>query len=472
MGDPDPKVQPFPQPGPVAARPSPQAPLQQQPPSPPLSPPLPRLPATASAAVSAAAAALAAAFDVPLVEESAAPAGPRPLLDLFPPAAARDVPAPARHFAPVAHDRPRPPRNPMAPPTIAATEPSRVPAARRPRRASAAPSGFTYESFYGLSENPFGLSPDLRFLYQSGSHDRVVQDLTAAVGRRDGLIVLTGELGIGKTTLCRALVDQLDRRTLVSFVTDPFSAADELLKTVLVDFGVISRDDVANGRLAETSVADLAGKLRDFLASLAVLQAVALLIIDDAHKLPAGASSGLRVLSEMAAEQKLLQVVLVGEPELAKLLRSADLRPLDGLVALRAELDPLAAEEIPGYVAHRLAVAGSTGRVEFDDEALARVYALSQGVPRVVNLICDRSLTIGYRSSAAVIDDAIVDRAARELALVPEAGTSWRDHLVLAALMLALMLAGAAGAGWVFRAPLARALAQWHGVGVGSLLQK
>jgi general secretion pathway protein A len=119
-------------------------------------------------------------------------------------------------------------------------------------------------------------------------------------------------------------------------------------------------------------------------------------------------------------------------------------------------------------VAHRLAVAGSTGRVEFDAGAVDNVYALSQGVPRMVNLICDRSLTIGYRTSAAVIDHEIVERAAQELAIVPEAGTSWRDRLVLAALMVALMLAGAAGAGWVFHAPLVRALAQWHGAPAAS----
>jgi general secretion pathway protein A len=411
---------------------------------------------------------LEAAFDAPPPADGAtqAQAGPRALLDLFPPAVPREATAPPRHFASAAPARP--PRDSIAPPAMAATEQPRVPAARRPFTASAAPPAFSYELFYGLSENPFSLSPDLRFLYQSGSLDRIVEHLVAAIGRRDGLIVLTGEPGIGKTMLCRALVDQLGRRTLVSFVGEPFSAANELLKTVLVDFGVISRDDIANGRLAETSRDELAGKLRDFLASLVILKAVALLIIDDAHKLPAGLLSDVRVLSEMAAEQKLLQVVLVGEPGLTTLLQVADPRPLDDLVALRAEIDPLVAEEIPGYVAHRLSVAGSTGRVEFDDRALANVHALSQGVPRLVNLICDRSLTIGNRASAAIIDVDMVNRAAQELALVPEAGTSWRDRVVLAALMLALMLAGAAGAGWVFRTPLTRALAQWHGPPVAS----
>ncbi len=289
-----------------------------------------------------------------------------------------------------------------------------------------------------------------------------MQKLSTAVGRRDGLIVLTAEPGIGKTILCQALVDLLGRHALVSFVTEPPSGADDLLRTVLVDFGDVSRDDLANGGLAQTSVDGLAERLGGFLASLPDAHAVALVIIDNAHELPVAVLTDLRVLFAMAAEEKLLQVVLVGEPALTTLLGSTDLRPLDVLVALRTELHALAPEEVGGYVAHRLAVAGSTGRIQFDEDALDSVYALSQGVPRAVNLICDRALTIGYRTSAALIDNEIVQRAARELALVP-AGSSWRDRLVVAALMAALMLAGAAGAGWVFRAPLARVLAQWQG---------
>ena len=264
--------------------------------------------------------------------------------------------------------------------------------------------------------------------------------------------------------LCRALVDQLGRRTLVSFVTAKLSNADALLKTMLVDFGVISSTEIAKGQLAHASRDDLIKALRDFLASLALLQAVALLVVDDADRLPAAVWRELRALSEMAAEQEPLQVLLVGGLDLARLLHSDDLRPLDELVALRVELEPLAGSDIRGYVTHRLAAAGSSARAGFSAEAIDRVSAFSQGVPRVVNLICDRALTIGRRESAGVITGEHVDSAARELSLsvAPEGGASSRERLLLAVLMLALMLVGAAGAGWVLRAPLARAIAQWH----------
>ena len=421
---------------------APAKPLPEEPPG--LSP-------AAAAALAAASEALSA-FDAPPAPDNAAtPAGePRKPIDLFPP------PAPAVQAVRATTSSPRP----IAPPPLDL-------AARRPLSAPIPNAVSERETFYGFADTPFGLSPDLRFRYHGGSHDRVLRDLTAAVGRRDGAIVLTGEFGVGKTTLCRALVDQLGRRTLVSFIVEPFSSVQELLKTVLVDFGVISRADVVSGRLMEASQDDLAAKLRGFLESLTALQAVALLIIDDAQKLPAAVLGELQSPLEIAAEQKLLQVLIVGEPELATLLRSADLRKVNSRISLRSELGPLAAEEVPAYVAHRLAVAGGPGRATFADAALARMNSLSQGTPRTVNLICDRALTMGYRASAHLIDEELVNRAARDLGLLPEAGHStavslWRGRLVMVLLMLALMLAGAAGAGWMFRGPLMRALARWH----------
>src|SRR5204862_5283809 len=162
-----------------------------------------------------------------------------------------------------------------APPSIAALAPPRVAVKARAFPAPAPqPRGVTYESFYGLDEKPFAAPPDLRFLYHSDAHDRVLQDLLASAGRRDAVAVVTGPAGIGKTMLCRALVDQLDPRTVVSFVSDAAPAsADDVLKTLLVDFGVISAEETAAGGLASASHDDLAGALRDFLASLAALRA-------------------------------------------------------------------------------------------------------------------------------------------------------------------------------------------------------
>jgi general secretion pathway protein A len=339
---------------------------------------------------------------------------------------------------------------------MASVEPAR--AAVKPRAFPASqPRGVTYESFYGLDDKPFAATVDLRFLYHSTGHDRVLQNLLSSVANRDAVAVLTGPPDVGKTMLCRALVDRLDRRTIVSFVSDKTPAsADQLLKTLLVDFGVVSARDAATGGLASASHDDLARALRDFLASLAVLQATALLIVDDADKLPADVLHEVQTLSGSGHP---LQIVLVGEPVLTRELRSNDLRAIDERVAERVELGPLEDDEVPGYVAHRLVVAGSGDRVGFSDAALQRIFALSRGVPGSINRICDRSLALGYQTSASLIDDEFVEDAARQLGLASaDGGNLLRDRVIIAVLMIVLMLAGAAGAGWVFREPLGRAL--------------
>jgi type II secretory pathway predicted ATPase ExeA len=447
---------------------TPPPPLAAHPAPPPsaigLPEPPPWLPPSAFSAINAAAVALSQAFDSPSTAPAApaaapthAPAapGPRTLLDLFPPAVSFESTAPSL-----------PVREHAAPPPIAAIEPPRV--AVRPRHfpAAAPPRGVTYETFYGLDEKPFAAPPDLRFLYHSSAHDRALQDLVSSVNRRDPIAVCTGERGIGKTLLCRALVDQLDRRTLVSFVTDAPSSAEDLLRTLLVDFGVVSPDDATTGGLAAASRDDLAGALRDFLGSLVVLQASGLLIIDGAHSLQGPVLQELRALAELAAGGTLLQIVFVGEPALTRLLKTNDLRAVNEHVKVRVEIGPLDEDEIPGYVAHRIAVAGRGGRVEFGESALRKMFAVSRGVPGLVNQICDRALTRGYQSSASHIDADIVEQAAQDAGLSPaEGGDSVRDRALIAVLMVSLMLVGAAAAGWVFREPLSRAWAQWRGGG-------
>jgi general secretion pathway protein A len=402
----------------------------------------------ASAAVAAASAAFDA-LDAPAAPPPAPPAqGPRKLIDLFPPPseALASPGTPVRRKTSLGSSDPKPSPaltpSPTLPPTPAPPPP--------------------YQRFYGLAENPFDLSPDPRFQVDWESSDRVLRDLTDAIGRRDGAYLLTGVFGAGKTTLLRALAAQLGRRTLVSVASGTAATAHDLLVTVLVDFGVISRADASNGRLREASRDELASTLRNFLASLAALQAVALIVIDDAHKLPAAVLADLQVLADLVGEQKLLQVLLAGEPDLDAVLQSDTLQTWNRVIAFRAELLPLTAEGVPGYVTHRLAVAGVTDEL-FEAGALTRVHALSAGVPRTVNLICERALALGQRASARTIDVALIDRAARELGLLTDSpsSSSWTRAL-MAVLLLVLVLAGAAGAGWIFRDPLARALTRWH----------
>jgi type II secretory pathway predicted ATPase ExeA len=372
--------------------------------------------------------------------------GGRPLLDLFSvPGAPRAVAPPID--APVA-------RRVAAGPVIA------PPPVRRPFSLERTPSSpaSTYELFYGLNERPFSLSSDPKFLYQSAEYERVAQHMLAAIGRREGLVVLTGEVGVGKTTLCRAIVEQLDRRTLTSVVTEPFRSLDELLKQLLVDFGVVSKADLAQGRIASATQGELAGALREFLQSLTLLQAFAVVIIDEAQRLPSDVLHELRHL--VSGDERLMQLVLVGQPDLTKTINTPAGNPLALSVSMRHTLGPLADDEVGGYVMHRLRVAGSSPRVEFEDVAFERVYVISGGKPRLVNLLCDRALAIAFGHSASVVDRTAIDQAAVDLDMAPPFARGRLAGAPSAAILLLLMLAGAAVAALAFHSDVAALLAR------------
>jgi type II secretory pathway predicted ATPase ExeA len=367
----------------------------------------------------------------------------RPLLDLFPP-------------APFVGERPPGP----APGTAIGPRLSSKRVAREiaPSRAA----GLSYETFYGLAEKPFGVSADPRFLYRSAAHDRVAQALLAAIRAREGFAIVTGEVGLGKTMLCGAVIEQLDRRTLTSFRRDPFVSVDDVLNTILVDFGVISREDLAYR--PQTSRQELENTLRSFLASLASLRATAVILVDEAQGLPIEVLQEIHRLAGDEGDQQ-LQLVMIGQPNLLSILARPELRSLNRRIAVRCELGPLGADEIPGYVMHRMGVAGSS-RVEFDDGALRRLYECSRGVPRIVNLLCDRALGHAYEASARVIDTALIDRAADALDLTsPVRGRSRLLRGVLSVCMLvALALIGGALAVWVFRDEVQRTIVQWEAI--------
>jgi general secretion pathway protein A len=275
-----------------------------------------------------------------------------------------------------------------------------------------------YEDYYGFVEKPFSLTPDPKYLYKSQSHANGFELLQYGIRRREGFIVVTGDIGTGKTTLCRAVLEQTDRKTFSALVLNPFLAEDDLLRLILQDFGVVSREEMRRGRLAGVSKQGLIETLNDFLLSLLPLRATAVLIIDEAQNLPRPVLEQIRILSNLETDKdKLLQIVLVGQLNLRDVLRCADLRQLDQRVSIRYNLEPLTEEETAAYVAHRLTIAGGGSIVSFSPKALRVVHRCSGGIPRLINLVCDRALLGAYSERVQRVTPEMVRKGANSLDL-------------------------------------------------------
>jgi general secretion pathway protein A len=309
--------------------------------------------------------------------------------------------------------------------------------------ASREPDFPMHEDYFGFTEKPFSLTPDPKYLYRSASHGSAFELLQYAIRRREGFVVITGDIGTGKTTLCRAVLDQLDRRTFTALVLNPFLSEEDLLRVILQDFGVVSRDEIKRGRLAGVSKQELIETLNEFLLSLQPIGAGALLIIDEAQNLPLQTLEQIRILSNLETDkEKLLQIVLVGQPNLRDLLRTPALRQLDQRVSIRFELNPLSIDETAAYIGHRLTVAGG-GCVNFSARAISTVYRYSGGIPRLINLLCDRSLLGAFAERTNKVTHTIVGAAAASLELSRVSGTPWfslqrRWALTAGALLIAI----------------------------------
>ena len=314
-----------------------------------------------------------------------------------------------------------------------------------------------YEDYYGFTEKPFSLTPDPKYLFKSASHASAFELLQYAIRRREGFVVITGDIGTGKTTLCRALLEQTDRKTFTALVLNPFIAEDDLLRLILQEFGVVSRDQMRRGRLAGVTKQELIEALNEFLLSLQSIGAQALLIIDEAQNLPLQVLEQIRILSNLETEKdKLLQIVLVGQSNLKDLLRRPELRQLDQRVSIRYDLKPLSADETSAYVQHRLAVAGGGAAVTFLPKALARVHQFTGGIPRLINLLCDRALLTAYSSHTNRVTADLVATAAGSLELERprRRALGWlRQRLApfAAGVLLAGMVGGGAAALWHYR---------------------
>lgn len=306
-----------------------------------------------------------------------------------------------------------------------------------------------YTAFYGLREKPFALSPDPKFLFLAQSHREALAHLLYGIEQGEGFIAITGEVGTGKTTLCRTLLQRLGAESEVAFVFNPKLSGLELLKTINADFGLMHQSD---------SQRDLNDALNRFLVEKKRDGKRVLLIIDEAQNLERETLEQVRLLSNLETEtQKLIQIVLLGQPELDALLETPELRQLEQRVSVRWRLAPLSAVETRDYVRHRLRVAAGSARELFTAPALRELHRLSGGIPRVVNVLCDRALLAGYAAGAREVTPALLRRAAAEVRSLARAGRSRRVRRARPALLdVSLAASLVAGVGlwlWLSRAP-------------------
>lgn len=264
-----------------------------------------------------------------------------------------------------------------------------------------------YEAFYGLRDRPFNLTPDPKYLYLSEKHKEAFAHLLYGIKNRSGFVMVSGEIGTGKTTICRTLLNQLDDDTEVAFIFNPSLSPDELLRSINSEFGIESKAD---------SVLGLIQELNAYLLQGAQDEKNCVLVIDEAQNLAPSVLEQVRLLSNLETEsQKLLQIVLIGQPELAEHLALDELRQLNQRITARYHLEALGQEETLQYIAYRLRVAGGRRKVQFSKGAVRLIHRHASGTPRVINAICDRCLLIGYTKETRTITPGIVKQAIKEV---------------------------------------------------------
>lgn len=274
-----------------------------------------------------------------------------------------------------------------------------------------------YEAFYGLKEQPFAISTDPKFLFLSAPHRRAYEEIMNGISRDESLLLLTGETGSGKTTLCRAVIAATGDRTFSSVLHQPYMTGPEMLRLILRDFGLVSKEELRRGGLAGADVPHLMEVMETFLASLAAVQARGIVVIDEAQSLSPTLLDEVRMLTAFEREGKrLVQIILCGQPMLLNTLKTEPMYALNERITRRVVLTPLSEGEVEAYIYHRLAIAGGADKISFDREALKLIADLSRGLPRRVNVLTDRTLQEGRIEGVTRITPVLVKRAAKALA--------------------------------------------------------
>lgn len=264
-----------------------------------------------------------------------------------------------------------------------------------------------YLDFYGLKENPFNVTSDPNFLYLSHTHQEAINHLLYGIKQRKGFIEITGEIGSGKTTLCRAILSRLDEKTKTSMIFNSSLPESQLLEAIVEDFGV-KPERRGKGAFIKA--------LNRFLLEQLSRGNNAVLIVDEAQNLRLSALETIRMLSNLETEkEKLLQIILSGQPQLREKLDSPDLEQLRQRISVRFHVKALDMADVPGYIQHRLGIAGSQGNIGFTPEAIDAILSYSKGIPRLINLVCDKSLLLGFVQDTFLIDAEIIRRSIEDI---------------------------------------------------------
>ena len=268
-----------------------------------------------------------------------------------------------------------------------------------------------YAAYFGLKENPFKLTPEPRYLFLSEPHRDVLLYLAYGIKERKGFVLISGGIGTGKTTICRTLLNLLDSHPSVetALIFNTAISDLELLEAIVKEFGIeIPRETGTKKAYVDA--------LNDFLLKNFAVGKNAVLLIDEAQNLSHSVLEQIRMLSNLETEkEKLLQIILIGQPELKTMLTLPALQQLNDRITVRYDLIPLSADEVIAYIEHRLRVAGGPGKVKFTKGAYRAVYDFSEGVPRRINALCDRAFLIAYTKNISKIDRWVIRRAARDI---------------------------------------------------------